>query len=219
MTPLARMRTKKVCRLLLCPLLCTALYACSGTQTPTTTIQTRGARASIDAVFLVTGEAAPMHAPSAPFGVFVSMYLSSRGAIPVNAALQGIDAQTKIAKKNIPLDETYSLLETLGTVLQVDIPDMLNRSEDRADTLNQYATALANVTERGKQKATEIQNELDSLKAKEREQNSRVSTIQRAISTALLAKDYAAAGENQKALSEAQAGETPTPNPLPQTRQ
>lgn len=145
--------------------------------------------------------------PSANMGLFTALYISQSGFFPVVAALRGIVAEVNLhSSKDLGSDsETYALLQEFGGVLRTDVPDMLNRSSDRARSLNEYMAGLENITLRSERKADELDGAITELTADQKEKRTRVNEIQRTISTALRDQDYAAAAAEQQNLGEAQS--------------
>lgn len=182
------------------------LSACSKSNNDSNLTVSGAHMAALD--ILVVQNAKPqVTRPSSPLGVFTGLYLSGDDFQPVNAARGGVLAQLKLAGKPTQeeIDNTYQLLQDFGSVLQVDIADLLNRSDNRADTLNQYVTGLTNITERSTRKAAELQTEIDSLTLDQRTKQQTVSTIDRAARKALSDKEYVTAGEQQQELSKAES--------------
>lgn len=134
------------------------------------------------------------------------------------SALAGVAAQA--AFHALPgddqLDATFALLQEFGTVLQVDVPDLLNRSDNRPQTFNSYLAGLANITERSSRRAEEVEVALDTLQDTQRTQRRAVSDLERAIRNAITAKDYATAGELQSQLGAAQKMLTETESDIAQ---
>lgn len=145
--------------------------------------------------------------PSANLGLFTALYVSQSGFYPVIASLKGIAAELSLhTSKNIGSDdETYALLQEFGGLLRTDVPDLLNRSSDRARTLNEYLAGLENITARSTRKAEEIDGAIVELNAEQKTKKARVSAIQSTIQKALRDRDYAAAAAEQQGLGEAQS--------------
>jgi cysteinyl-tRNA synthetase len=144
--------------------------------------------------------------PSAPLGQYIGYYLGG-GGIPLStSALKGVEAEVKIHTEFDPLenDDTFALLQELGTVLQVSVPDILNRSTDRSATLTEYSTALRNITERAQSTAEDLQIYQKSLKAEEKTQRTTLNDLQKRYDKAIKAIDFATAASLQKTLNEAQ---------------
>jgi hypothetical protein len=151
-----------------------------------------------------------IHAPIAPLSLFIDLYLSTGMLTPATSARNGVDALMRLshAGSGATVNEAYALLEQLASVLLVNIPDLLNRSADRAATLNQYSDALNRTNEASQKEALAIKASLDDLKAKERTLRTTVTDLQRTVDLAVKAKDFTTAGENQKSLSDAQTALT-----------
>jgi predicted RNase H-like nuclease (RuvC/YqgF family) len=139
-------------------------------------------------------------------GSFVSLYLAQGPLSAVRSALSGIDIELLLEKTdNIQSDETFALLQEFGTVLQVNIADMLNRSLDRPKALDTYISSLTTITERSQQKFEELESRLEDISDQRREQRSVVRDIEREIRDALRSNQYASAGERQDALTKEEA--------------
>jgi len=136
----------------------------------------------------------------------VAAYLSQGIFLPVRSAWIGIEAQKALfARQGDPdTDETFTLLQELGNILQVDVPDILNRSPDRRETLDQYLQTLHNVFVLAERKRTELESAAETLKEEEREKRNTAQDLEREINRALDNKDYTGAGSRQRELTKAQ---------------
>lgn len=138
--------------------------------------------------------------PSAPLGVYVGLFLAQNGFLPVNGAMQGVVAGRELMtvdpKKN--LEETFALLQEFGAVLGENIPDLLNRSDDRPNTLTLYQQGLQNITERAKRREAELQSALEDLRRRENEASRTIGDIERSLREALEKRDYATSGGLQQ---------------------
>jgi ribosomal protein S12 len=145
--------------------------------------------------------------PSAPLGTFVSHFLAIGGQPVTKAATEGVNAQVQLHKEFNPLksDDTYALLTQFGTILQISVPDMLNRSSDRPTTLTQYTDSLKNITIRAKRTSDDLTTHLQSLQANEKKQQSSLSDLNRQLSTAKRNNDFATAASVQQNVTEIQA--------------
>ncbi len=183
------------------------LSACTGSKTSSEDIGDTFAPGAIEITTMLAQQMDVFLRPSANLGLFTSLYISQSGFFPVVAALRGIAAEVNLhSSKDLGSDsETYALLQEFGGVLRTDIPDMLNRSSDRARSLNEYMAGLENITERSARKADELDGAIVELTAEHKEKRARVTEIQRTINTALRDQDYAAAAAEQQNLGEAQS--------------
>lgn len=142
--------------------------------------------------------------PSGLLGVYVTHYLVH--ATGVRGALTAIDAHTSLYfDDRLDRDESFTLLEELGTMLQVDITDMLNRSTDRVDAFDEYLDALTETLQESHLHADGLGQQLDEILDERREQRKETSDLQRALNTALREQDYATAGSKQEELIEAES--------------
>ncbi len=138
---------------------------------------------------------------SALLGVYISHHLINE--IVFRSALEGVSAQVSIiSDTGEENDESFALLEILGSILQVDIPDMLNRSAVRSEAFDTYLQNLQNIGAR-------VLNHLESLKQQRADLSAQrgdirvtVSHAQTGLSRALRDKDYSTANDLQKQLIE-----------------
>jgi chromosome segregation ATPase len=101
-------------------------------------------------------------------------------------------------------NESFALLEELGTMLQVDIQDMLNRSQTRSRTLDAYMEGLIALLRRANAHRERMEQTIDELSSERREMRKSTSAIQRELSQALRAQDYATASRKQQELISAE---------------
>ena len=144
--------------------------------------------------------------PAAALGTYVSYFLG-KGAYPsVGSAMKGIEAQVRFLQAYNPLtsDDTFTLLQEFGNVLQVDVTDLLNRSTDRPHTLTAYTDGLRNITERAENMVKELENRAADLRTQGRDAHSQVSALQRSVDQAYRTQDYSTAGGLQQQLADAQ---------------
>jgi len=146
--------------------------------------------------------------PSATMGIFSSMYLAQQGGfLSVQSALEGIETQNKLlsGQTGTLKEETFVLLQEFGSVLQVDVNDMLNRSTDRSTALNRYIQTLKNVTILAERKEIELETQLKQTGKERKEQRKVVRELKRDIKKALKEEEYTAAGYKQPLLVEAES--------------
>lgn len=157
--------------------------------------------------------------PSGTLGIFSAIYLAQGTFLPTNAGAEGVmSVLTLLKNQERPLtDETYVLLEQLGSTLSVNVVDMLNRSSDRSDALDRYTEALTNIAENGQKKLAELTASLTTLKERERSQRLAVRDAQKIVNDALRQKDYQAAGSKQEEVNMAQSALAETELALKQT--
>lgn len=145
--------------------------------------------------------------PGAMLGIFSTLFASQGMFLPVKSAMFGIQAQQKILEgmTKPDTDENYDLLTEVGNVLQVNIVDTLNRSENRKETLDAYDQSLHNTTSLLDRKITELTALSKELQKTQRTQQDTVSTLQRSIQKSMQAQDYSGAGAAQEELQKAQS--------------
>lgn len=193
------------------------LSSCSKTPDATTPpVAVTGARTAVLESSGVLRQTSAIVRASPLLGIYAGLLLAGELATPVTAAREGIDVQlmlhAPISGENI--DNLYVLLEELGAVLHVDITDLMNRSDDRANTLDAYATGLSNITERSKRRAEDVNGQISTLKARQREEKKVTSDLDKEIRNAVKAKDYATAQDRQGDLTEARNALTGTESSL-----
>lgn len=144
---------------------------------------------------------------AALLGIFVSEYLTTvPTAMASESALKGIGAQMQIVHSQQSVqDPDYDLLQAFGDALQVDVADMLNRSTDRQEALDIYTEALTNVATRANDRFKQLNSQSDELKKLASEQNKSSKSAERELQKAIKEKNFDAAGEKQKSLTELQA--------------
>jgi len=200
-------REVKYKHILLCIILTLSLplMSCSkdGESPTSSQLEVSGAKSSVFATLLTTKQtSASQTRPGSPLGMYVSIYLTQRMMLGSTSALEGIDTQIHLARADsIIEDETFTLLQEYGTVLQVNIIDTLNRSVDREKTLDKYSRSLTQMNTRMVQKQTELEQKLDDIEEKRKGERKQVRDMERTIKNALREKDYGAAGPMQKELA------------------
>lgn len=191
------------------------LSSCGKTQQSAenlTDVEVTGAREALVAILPLETMIPPIIRPAALLSIYVNLLLAEGLTPPVHAAMDGIDAQVRLhalpTQENV--DDLYALLEEFGAVLHVDVSDLLNRSDDRAKTLDAYGIGLGNITERSKRRAADIKEQLTNLKKTQSEQKRTVTAINKEITNAVKAKDFSTAQDKQKELIDAQSALTTT---------
>ncbi len=167
-----------------------------------------GAKSALWAVHLLSDEAAiKTPRPSATLGIFVSAYLAGGSFLPIEAALKGIDAQMALYKtqKDASSGDTFLLLQEIGGMLQVDLVDALNRSDDRAETLNEYLESLKNTSSLAERKHKELSVQHKEYESEKASQKKIVRDLERTVNKAYKAQEYAEAGRAEELLVEEEA--------------
>ena len=147
--------------------------------------------------------------PSAPLGLFISSYLLHANDVLVAGAVKGMNAGADLllADQEKPT-QSFTLLQELGTDLQVNVPDILNRSNNRQQTLDSYVDTLSNVFARSKTQLTALQQQQKVLSADRDTKRNTASQIQSDLNKALQKQDYATASSKQQALSDAKTAQS-----------
>ena len=158
--------------------------------------------------------------PSEAMGIFASTYLSQGAFVRVQTAIKGIETQMKIyAGQQVPTtDETFALLRDLGTILQIDFVDEMNRSTDRAETLDQYIKSLKGVGQIADRKRKELEAKEGTLKNDRKEQKKTLRELEREVKNLLRDEDYTRAGDKQQEATKASSVLSATESVLDQTK-
>jgi phage shock protein A len=130
-------------------------------------------------------------------------------------AMKMFDEQSALGEQ----DETFTLLQEFGTVLQVNIHDELNKSEDRAQALNVYLQALTDTTERAKKQLEIITVEQKNTEKEASDQRRKVNELKSAIGKAQKSGDFAASGTAQKDLVKEQTTQAELDSKVEQLKQ
>lgn len=188
---------------------CAVLLSACGSKDDSPLPKTSGGLSGVQTIdALVNVTSSPTAArKAAQLGVYVSEYLTMvPTAMASESALQGIGAQMQIViSQQTILDPDYDLLQAFGDALQVDVADLLNRSTDRQQALETYTEALTNVATRANDRFKELRSQLAELKTLASNQNKERGVADRELKNAIKNKDFDAAGEKQKTLTDLQA--------------
>ena len=191
-------------------LLVTALFLGGCASPPEATeeeqipVETSGQRSALFPVISL-GQRERSPRPGQSLGLFTTLFLTQGNFLPAPTALEGfISALSFLGSSTEGTSEAFVLLQELGSLLQTDIADMLNRSTDRPETLDGYIDGLRTIVRHGERKAQELESSRDALKEKERGLKKEVSQTKRAIDDAIRAKEFALAGTHQQAFLEVQ---------------
>lgn len=142
--------------------------------------------------------------PGAILGLHMGSYLSTGNAPLVQAALGGVGAIFPMSQPpQGEQPETFRILQELGVILQKDLKDALNRSQNRAQTLGSYIEELQHAAQGAKQHLTVIQEERQKIQEDRRAKEKTAHTLERTVNDALRNGNYAAAGATQEALTQA----------------
>ncbi len=187
------------------------LSACGGsTKTPVaSTSKTKGAISAVMSIDNLMANVTKSRSArsSALLGIYLSQYLSTTpSASAAGGALLGIGVQSQVmsAQQQVQ-DPDFELLQAFADALQVDVSDLLNRSTDRQVALDTYTEALTNVATRANDRYKELSASLDQQKEELRTLSKEKSQADRDLKKAIADKDFANAGELQKAVTEKQS--------------
>lgn len=122
----------------------------------------------------------------------------------LSGAQTGVEAGvTLLLADRKTLSGSLLLMEQLGTTLEVDLPDYLNRSPDRQKTLDAYVNVLKQLRLNSGAEYTALTQQLDALKDELRDKRNAANKLQRDLNSALTKKDYATASDLQSQVGTA----------------
>ena len=144
--------------------------------------------------------------PSALFGPYVSAYLAHTTTLTYQGARSGIDAQVAIlfGEHEAQQEEALTVIENLGSAVEVDMTELLNRSPEREKTLNEYVAALRALLTMGQNQITALDARRDAISDDRRAKRKRTADIQHDLNQALRGKNYSIAGSKQEELTTAE---------------
>ena len=194
-------------------LLALALSACgSGEEAPPVS-QTIGASQSAAVALMLLqkqGTANPATSrPAAVLGVYVASFMAN-GPATYGTALKSAKIQAGLQAPAPTTAEVYLVLQQLGAALQVDVPDLLNRSANRRATLDAYVKTLQEAIVGSERQVQALEQRGETLDATHDEQRKKTNAIQRELNAALKQKDYATAARKQEELRPAETEQSAT---------
>ena len=166
-----------------------------------------GAKSAVVSIYRIASKSTSIMRPSATIGVYSGIFTAQGIVLPVIASTEGFDAITKImqGQSQISSDENFTVLREIGDVLQVDIIDILNRSNNRLDTINNYTQSLRNTGILTERKINEITATFENLSIQRKEERRTVQEIEKNLKNALKNQNYSEASTFEEQLSEANA--------------
>jgi chromosome segregation ATPase len=99
----------------------------------------------------------------------------------------------------------FELLTQFGAILQIDVPDMLNRNAFRAEALEEYTFTLGEFIEEAKREKAQLEVQKEEASDERRERRKEVTSLEKEARTAEREKNFAHVGEVQQALVGAKA--------------
>lgn len=155
------------------------------------------------ATFLGEAIGQPKVRPGALIGMYASHHLLH--AVTLRGAVRGVFANLDLMfdpeEEKI---ESFALLEEMGTLLQINVPDLLNRSTSRSASFEAYLEGLEDAITTGEQHRQKLEQQLDEVYGERRAQRREASQIQSELNIALRSQDYGTAGGLQEQLIEAE---------------
>lgn len=193
---------------------CLMLASCGGGESNDADSSTGSSVADLDVsgskaaayaiVVLNTPEGASLAGrPSETMGIYASSFLAQGSFLRSTSAVTGIDAQQKLISGQIQLEtgETFALLKEFGAILQTNLIDALNRSQNRAEALDTYLSSLKNITELVQRKVTELESLEDRLVDERRDKKRELRDLERNVTQAIRNENYEQAGIEQEAAT------------------
>jgi hypothetical protein len=143
---------------------------------------------------------------SALLGVFLTEYASNRAKNDsVQGAIDGVTIQsTLVQSKEEDRTEDGGLLQAFSSALQVDVPDLLNRSSSREQALDTYSQALTNVAMRANERTKELSLALKDLQSIAKIKKNEENAAKKLVQAALKNKQFDTLHDLQNAASEAE---------------
>lgn len=189
---------------------CLLLSACFGGSSDTAGKEGgESAKSGVVIAAVLAGEnllSQAFNRPTSVLGVYVTSFLSGNAVAQTRSALDGIQAQLQLYfGQQADTAAVSSVLEQLGTTLQVSIPELLNRSSDRSKTLDEYIAFLETAATEARAVYDDLGVQRKELDAQSTLKRKEVTTLKRDVDRAVKNKDFALAGGNQELLGIAQA--------------
>lgn len=186
--------------------LCTLSLGGCGTK-EVQKLHVSGAKSALSIMHILANQSLQTNRPSGLLGIFSGIYTAQGVFLPVQSAAIGMQAIGTIimGQTQSTTDENFALLQEIGDVLQVNVLDMLNRSTNRAQSLQEYTQSLKNVGIAAEQKISELSVLNEEQKDQVRDERKAVREIDSAIRDALRAKDYANAAQLEENLAKTNA--------------
>lgn len=192
---------------ILCIMLSLSLASCRSSKEKTVLPATREAREAVTLTQSLSQlNFAVITAISSPLlGPYVGGFLALTGGPPYRGSLQAIEAQSTLLFARDKQDkESTEVLANLGSALEVNILDLLNRSPDREDTLNEYIRALRILLETGDNQRQALEGRIETLSDERRVSRRKTADIQHDLNQALRERNYSIAGSKQEELTTAE---------------
>lgn len=183
---------------------CLFLTSCSGEKTEQVE-SVSGAKSAVSIMHLLSNHIFTYTRPSATIGIFSGIYTSQGVVLPVTTAVMGYESIANILKghSQANTDENFAILREIGDVLQVDIVDLLNRSSNRVQTIDDYTQSLRNVGILTERKINELTATYENLRTKRKEERKIARDLERNLKIALKDQDYSQASEYEEGLAKA----------------
>lgn len=185
---------------------CLLLVGCGNSATDEEVeVMASGAKSAVATLEKLITQAVKSNRPGATLGIYVGLYVSQGMILPTQGAVLGLDAMARFieAQSRSDTDENFALLREVGSVLQVDLVDTLNRSPTRAKTLDEYTQSLRNVIVLTERKIQELEILHDRQRDTTREKRNEVRDLERNLRNVLRDQDYAQASDLEQQLAKA----------------
>lgn len=193
-------------RLCLASVLCLAMIvaACSSkTSEVTADAPVRAARQALVPTMLLMEESEVLPQflrPAVGIGVYSASAMALHSPFSVLAALQGIESGLAMLPVTAVARDAFVAIADLGSTLDVDLWEYLNRSTNRSKDLSEYVVILQRLTNEGHIQQASLEARSTDLNAARRSKKAEVSGIERTIKDAVRDRNFALAGSMQESL-------------------
>lgn len=139
--------------------------------------------------------------PAAVLGVYVTHFLSGNATVQAKSAIDGIAAQMQLYFGQVAdSDASAAAIEQLGTTLQVNVVEMLNRNTDRSKALDDYIAFLEGAMIEARATSDNLEGQRKELDSALSVQRKEVAALKREVDKAVKDKNFALAGAKQELL-------------------
>ncbi len=183
--------------------LCLLLSACAGSTDSQPLPSVSGGKSGVISVSRLSLDQPTR--PSALIGIFAASRLAMQPGMMAAGAVQAVRLLQELSPVQGPQDGTnmaVATLEQLGTLLSADVWDVLNRSTDRSQALDDYLASLRTVMEQATSDQASVAADLEVLESELDTVQDDVHSADRAQKAAEKAEDYGQSAAYKQTLSE-----------------
>lgn len=185
-------------------LLCLTSLLAGCTSQEQENITVSASRSALSSIHLVLHSSQFTMRPGPTLGAYVTLYLAQGAFLPVRTSLDGILAQQRIIEGlTSTSDEVFALLSQLGALLQVNVPEILDRSPNRVEALNAYAVSLRSTSVAADRKIEELEVEQEQQENSLRDQRRVSRELETTIRQAIREEDFHTAAALQEESTQA----------------